>query len=135
VGAEATRIGVFERGPATSPLARSGVAAGLVESSRWAANLAVVLRCGRLCRVSFHVYLATFSEMTVVRQANSSEMTVVWREPDRLPVAYIRVLLVVGSPPRIANSLSLPLRNRSLLSSLSPFAALARSVFLPASRA
>jgi len=36
-----------------SPLARSGVAAGLVESSRWAANLAVVLRCGRLCRVSF----------------------------------------------------------------------------------
>jgi len=69
-----------------------------------------------------------------MRQANFPEVTVVWREPDRLPAAYIRVLLVAGSP-RIAHLLSLHLRNRSLLSSLSPFAALARSVFLPASRA
>ena len=50
---EATRIGVSERGLATSPLARSGAAVGLVESSRWAANLVVVLRCGRLCLISF----------------------------------------------------------------------------------
>ena len=50
-GAEAA-FGVFERGPATSPLARSGVAVGLVESSRWAANLAVALRCGRFRCVS-----------------------------------------------------------------------------------
>ena len=34
-----------------------------------------------------------------MRQANFPEVTVVWREPDRLPAAYIRVLLVVGSPP------------------------------------
>ena len=70
-----------------------------------------------------------------MRQANFLEVTVVWREPDRLPAAYIRVLLVAGSPPRIAHSLLLALRNRSLPSLLSPFAAPARSVFLPASRA
>jgi len=71
-----------------------------------------------------------------MRQANFPEVTVVWREPDRLPAAYIRVLLVAGSPPPpIPHSLSLHLRNRSLLSSLSPFTALARSVFLLASRA
>ena len=50
-GAEAT-FGVFDRGLATSPLARSGAAVGLVESSRWAAYLAVALCCGRFCRVS-----------------------------------------------------------------------------------
>ena len=80
------------------------------------------------------VHLATFSEATVVRRAILPEVTVVWREPDRLPAAYIRVLLVAGSP-LIAHSLSLHSRNRSLLSSLSPFVALARSVFLLASRA
>ena len=73
--------------------------------------------------------------MTVVRQANFPEVTVVWREPDRLPTAYIWVLLVAGSPPRIVHSVSLHLRHRSLLSSLLPFAALTRSVFLPTSRA
>ena len=57
---EATRIIVSERGPATSPLARSGVAAGLVESSRWAANLAVVLRCGRLRRINFRCIRCDF---------------------------------------------------------------------------
>ena len=50
---EATRISISERGPATSPLARSSAATSLVESSHWAANLAVVLRCGRLCLISF----------------------------------------------------------------------------------
>ena len=33
-----------------------------------------------------------------MRQANFPEVTIVWREPDRLPATYIRVLLVAGSP-------------------------------------
>ena len=59
-GAEAA-FGVFERGPATSPLAHSGVAVGLVESSRWAANLAIALCCGHFCRVSVRCIPRDFS--------------------------------------------------------------------------
>ena len=50
-GAEAA-FGVFDQGPATSPLAHSGAAVGLVEGSRWAAYLAVALSCGRFCHIS-----------------------------------------------------------------------------------
>ena len=78
---------------------------------------------------------ANLPEVTVVQWANLPEMTVVWRESDRLPAAYIRVLLAAGSPPHTAHSLSLRPRKRSLPSSFSPLAALARSVFLFASRA
>ena len=41
------------------------------------------------------VYLATSPEMTVGRQANYLEMTIVRQELNRPPAAYIRV----GSPP------------------------------------
>ena len=34
-----------------------------------------------------------------MRQPNFPEVTVVWREPDRLPAAYIRAWFVAGSPP------------------------------------
>ena len=39
----------------------------------------------------FVAFPATFLEVTVVRWANLPNVTIVWREPDRLPAAYIRV--------------------------------------------
>ena len=135
-GAEAIFIGVFERGPATSPLAHSGVAAGLVESSRWAANLAVVLWRGRLCRVSFHCIPCDFfgDDRCAAGEFSGGDRCMAGARPP----AHCLYKGVVGGgvpPPRIAHSLSLRSRKRSLPSSLSPLAALARFVFLFASRA
>jgi len=91
------------------------------QSSRLATNLAVV-------------HLVTYPEMTVGRQANYPEMTVgreanylemtvgrqahypgvtvVRREPNHPPAAYIRAVLVAGSP-RMSHSFSLQ-RQKSL---------------------
>ena len=126
-GAEAA-FGVFDRGPATSPLARSSAAVGLVESSRWAANVAVALRRGRFRCVSVRYVLRDFFGGDRCAAGETSG-------DDRCARCLYKGALGGGVPPHTAHSLSLRPRKHSLPSSLSHLAALARSVFLSESRA
>ena len=71
---------------------------------RWATNLAVV-QLATYTGVTVGRWV-NYPEMTVGRQAHYPGVTVVRREPNRPPAAYIRAVLVAGSP-RTSHSFSL----------------------------